>query len=334
MKALDRLLLAAVLLVLAACTSATFPATGLSGKPEVASNAFLTRDAYRLPMDHWSSPGQPKAILIALHGMNDYARAFELPGPWWAARGLEVYAYDQRGFGRGEVRGIWPGTDLLVDDLADVIAVVRHRHPGRPLYLVGESMGAAVVLAALARGAISVDGAALTAPAVWGRQTMNPFYRSLVWLAGSLFPGGTADGRGVYVQASDNLELLRSLSRDPVMIKETRADSVKGLVDLMDEAFAAPPRLGEVPLLVLYGRRDQIIPKSPVEKFVAALDGPDRVALYPDGWHLLLRDLRREVVWTDILAWIDDSSAALPSGAERTGQKLFAEPPPRAAATE
>jgi alpha-beta hydrolase superfamily lysophospholipase len=27
--------------------------------------------------------------------------------------------------------------------------------------------------------------------------------------------------------------------------------------------------------------------------------------IYPDGWHMLLRDLQREVVWNDILAWID-----------------------------
>jgi hypothetical protein len=35
---------------------------------------------------------------------------------------------------------------------------------------------------------------------------------------------------------------------------------------------------------------------------------------YPDGWHLLLRDLQRRLVWQDIIAWIEDQP--LPSGQE------------------
>lgn len=310
-------------LAVAACSTAEFPTTGRAVEPAMAATYFVARDGYRLPTDHWAARGEPKAVVIALHGMNDYGHAFALPGPWWAERGLEVYAYDQRGFGRGSVRGIWPGSDRLVDDLSDVVGLIRKRHPGRKVYLAGESMGAAVVLAALARGAVRADGAVLTAPAVWGRQTMNPFYRGLLWLTSSLFPGGTSDGRGIHVQASDNVALLRDLGRDPFVVKKTRADAVKGLVDLMDEAFAAPSRLPGLPLLVLYGQRDQIIPKRPVQRFVDALGGRARVALYSNGWHLLLRDLQRETVWADILAWVGDPLAPLPSGAERTGRPLL-----------
>jgi len=40
-------------------------------------------------------------------------------------------------------------------------------------------------------------------------------------------------------------------------------------------------------------------------------------AFYPDGYHLLLRDLGRAVPIADIVAWIAQPDDALPSGADR-----------------
>jgi alpha-beta hydrolase superfamily lysophospholipase len=42
----------------------------------------------------------PDVVIIAVHGMNDYAGAFHAAGAWWSAHGAIVYAYDQHGFGR------------------------------------------------------------------------------------------------------------------------------------------------------------------------------------------------------------------------------------------
>ena len=53
------------------------------------------------------------AVIIALHGMNDYANTYYLAGPWFAERGVALYAYDARGFGRSPNRGLWPGERLM-----------------------------------------------------------------------------------------------------------------------------------------------------------------------------------------------------------------------------
>jgi len=49
----------------------------------VTTDAFVTPDGLRLPLRRWTAE-EPKAILIALHGMSDYSRAFTMPGPWLA----------------------------------------------------------------------------------------------------------------------------------------------------------------------------------------------------------------------------------------------------------
>ena len=65
----------------------------------------------------------------------------------------------------------------------DERARVGQLYPGRPVYLLGESIGAAVVMAAIASGAaLETDGVILSAPAVWGGDQLNPFYRATLWL--------------------------------------------------------------------------------------------------------------------------------------------------------
>jgi alpha-beta hydrolase superfamily lysophospholipase len=145
-----------------------------------------------------------------------------------------------------------------------------------------------------------------------------PFsYRASLWLAAHLLPGMKLTGEGLDVQASDNIPMLIALGRDPLVIKETRVDAVYGLVRLMDAAdrAAAAPRAA-VPLLILCGERDEIVPPDATRAFLKRLAEPYRVAAYPQGYHMLLRDLQAAVVYEDVLAWLDDHAAALPSGAD------------------
>ena len=106
-------------------------------------------------------------------------------------------------------------------------------------------MGGAVVMATLAEGPIeAIDGAILAAPAVWGRTHMNIFQCAALWLAYNTMPDLKLTGRGLKIQPSDNIKMLRKISKDRQMIRETRVDTIKGLVDLMDTAFAAAPKVG------------------------------------------------------------------------------------------
>jgi acylglycerol lipase len=134
-----------------------------------------------------------------------------------------------------------------------------------------------------------------------------------LWLASHLAPGATLTGRGLEIQASDNIEMLRGLGADPLVIKGTRIAAIAGLVRLMDRAYAKAPSLPG-PLLVLGGARDEIVPPAAHQATLERLTAQDCVqVVYPEGYHMLLRDLQRQVVWDDILAWIDGIEA-LPSG--------------------
>lgn len=308
--------------VQAACAPVVMPAGASVTESALSGDAITTTDGARLPLKSWLPPaGQPQAVIIALHGFNDYSNFFNNAGTNFAQHGVASYAYDQRGFGGAPNRGVWPGEATLADDLRQAAQVIAKRHPGRPLFILGESMGGAVaMLAAAGHEPPIADGLILSAPAVWGRASM-PWYQNVaLWVAAHTAPQGRVTGRGLGIRASDNTPMLEALGRDPMVIKDTRIDAVFGLVGLMDAAMAAAQAIDR-PTLVLWGRNDQLIPEGVIRELLAHLPEEtaksSRAVFYHNGWHMLLRDLQAEVVFRDILSWLKRPAQGLPSGEDQ-----------------
>lgn len=314
-------LAAAVLALAVACAPFVNPPGEAINEPLFAGEAFHTADGQVLPVKSWRpEKGPAKAVIVALHGFNDYANFFAKPGAYLARHSIQSYAYDQRGFGGAPGRGLWPGVEAYSADLKAFSGLVRRRHPGTPLYLLGDSMGAAVIMVATADGGVAgISGVILAAPAVWGRATMTWYQRAALWIGVHIMPWAVLTGQALKIKPSDNIEMLKALGRDPKVIKATRVDTIYGLVNLMDAALEKSARLDQR-ALILYGEKDEIIPKKPTAMMLGRLPeaAPDRrrLALYQQGYHMLLRDLGAETPLADIVHWIADPAKPLPSGAD------------------
>jgi alpha-beta hydrolase superfamily lysophospholipase len=300
-----------IFLAFASCAPELAPQGASESTATIANDIFVTRDGLRLPLRHWDA-GKPRAIIAALHGMSDYSEAFDLPGPWWAAHGVSVYAYDQRGFGAAPDPGLWAGAIAMRDDFDDFVEAMHAKFPGLPVYALGESMGGSVVLTALAsEHPPRVNGVILVAPAVWSREDMPFVYGTVLWITAHIVPGMHVSGEGLHILATNNFPVLRKLSRDPLYQHSARVDQVYGLVNLMSEAREAPQHLTvTAPILFLYGGSDQVIPAKPTQAVASELGPKATVIRYPHGYHMLLRDLEGPARWADVLAWIDKENAA------------------------
>lgn len=271
----------------------------------------------------WSPDERPKGIFLGVHGFNDYSAAFEMFGIFAASHGYATIAYDQAGFGQRANAGRWPGAQRLADELNELIERTRHDYPDVPIFALGVSMGAAVVVlgasqdprvssALASRSFQGLDGLILAAPAVWGDNNLNPLYRAILWTTAQVAPGWRLTGRGLSFQPTDNIEILREMASDPAVLKDTRVDSLLGLIRLMDATRNIGPEL-DPPVLVLVGEKDKLVPEEAIESFAKSVrEGNCWIARYPNGWHMLLRDLDAEIVWNDILSWAEERK--IPSG--------------------
>ncbi|PHQ68704.1 MAG: alpha/beta hydrolase [Sneathiella sp.] len=312
-----------LILVVTACSPVVQQARDERPTPVLNQTSLISFDGTKLPLKTWSTEGKPAAVILALHGINDYSNAYAFPASWWRGQGITTIAYDQRGYGETEQTGVWPGQELLVRDLATLVTAARVKYPDIPIYLLGESMGGAVVMTAVTTADFpEIDGIILSAPAVWGWQSLNVFYKTVLWTAAHTAPSVKLTGRGLGVQASDNISMLRNLGADPLFIKGTRIDALYGLVGIMDSAYQASEKI-PVPALLLYGAKDELVPRASVEEVVARLpDGVD-IVLYQEGWHMLMRDVQGPLVWQDIADWI--KKRELPSGNKVAKLPLFPE---------
>ena len=283
------------------------------------AETFTSLDGAQLGLTVWEAGGgDPEIVVVGVHGMNDWANAFFMAAPWWAERGVTTYAYDQRGFGRSPGRGLWPEEELMRDDLRAAVAAARARHPKARLAVVGISMGAAVAMSAFgSETPPDADVLLLSGPGLRGWGALPLAYRPSLWISARVRPGWiVVPPKGVRIEPTDNVEMLREIWASPMMTRSNRIDQVHGVVRLMETAHKAAPRLpADTPTLLIYGAKDIVIPPSAMARTAGVLPGHVRTLYYERGYHMLLRDLQAETVWADMLAFMCDAEAPAPSAA-------------------
>lgn len=288
---------------------------------DVEAERFTSFDGAKLGLTVWQAEGvdAPEHVVVGVHGMNDYAMAFETAGPYWAARGVTTYAYDQRGFGRSEARGLWPKEKLMRDDLRTAVETARARHPEAVLTVVGISMGAAVAMTAFGSDAPpdGVDRLILSGPGLRGWGGLPFSHRASLWTSAKVRPAWIVVPPKFAVRKitpSDNYDMLVRRGRDELNLFDNRIDQVYGVVSVMENGHKAAARL-PTNTFMLYGARDDIIPENFMRRTAPTLPEHVRTAYYENGYHMLMRDLQAETVLADQLAFMLDPSAPLPSEA-------------------
>lgn len=303
--------------------------------PKLIEQALVTGDGIRLPLAVWRPEDPPRAVLVAVHGFGDYRKAFAPSAPLLAARGILVYAYDQRGCGETRTRGSWPGPEDLVRDAGDAVAAARAAHPDLPLVVLGESMGGAVALARLGRrGGPDVDALILAAPGVRGdlplRQLHDVALRlaalALPWLRVELRRGGRP-----WLMPEE----AERLAEDPLILRRLSVGTYEGLVDLATMASQAV-RDELPPTLVLYGALDTTVPRRAIDQLMVRLGSKGTLLEYPDRHHLILHEFGVETVLNDCLDWLERilpaggrSVAAAQTGAAPANPEPSADPASR-----
>lgn len=260
-------------------------------------------DGYALPYRLWLPPS-PRGAVLLLHGACDYAGAFDGIFSYFAKHDFAVLAYDQRGFGQTATRGKWAGSRRMARDIGAAAAFLAHRVPGVPVFIVGESMGAALSVHAAAQGHLfGVAGLILVAPGALGSTVRRIAYALATRALQSL--GARAD---VFVERvnSDDLSsdgAIRLLA-DPLVLRRITPALLGGLVRLGQRAFDGAGTVA-VPTLTLVGTREDVSALSCIRGLHKRFRADATLLEFKGGPHMLLHWRGRDAVLKSIVDWID-----------------------------
>jgi alpha-beta hydrolase superfamily lysophospholipase len=254
----------------------------------------------------WVAAGEPWASVLIVHGLAEHSGRYERTGTALAAVGLSVEALDLRGDGGSAGRradvGRW---EDYLDDVESRLAAVRAAAGGRPVVLLGHSLGGLIALDYATSGRPAPDLLVLSAPALGS--TIPGWKRGLVRFLARLAPTMKVSNGLSGAQLSRDPAVGEAYFADPLV--ETSSTVRLGAAGLRAQArVAAAASMLAIPTLVTQGGADTIVPPASTEP-LAALPGVRRI-VYPDLRHETLNEPEGPAVVADIVAWLRERVAS------------------------
>lgn len=257
----------------------------------------------------WLPRGESRAAIVLVHGLKDHSARYDYVGGWLAGRGYAVYAPDLRGHGESERERFFVETfDEYVEDLEVFMGRIREREEGRPLFLLGHSMGGAVASLFVLDRRPDLQGLVLIAPALEPTDDVSPI---LIWLSGFIsrfFP--RAPVTKVDVRALSHLPAVVEAARKDPLSNERPAPARTGY-EILRAMRRIRDRAAEisVPLLVMHGTEDHLTnPRGSEILFERAGSREKDIKLYKGLYHEILNEPEKEEVLEDIVRWMNARS--------------------------
>lgn len=265
---------------------------------------FAASDGALVPYRLWPATA-PRALVLLLHGALDYSAAFDELGPKFSSRGITALAIDQRGFGATPTRGSWGGRERMIRDVIEAALFLRMRYGyDMPLFVVGESMGAALAVHCAARAPdLELSGLVLAAPGAVASLWLRIIGGFVTWFLHHCVPSSSITIERISAWDFTPASAIRLLG-DPAVFRKIRPATLFGLFELARSAVDTAKRV-HIPVLAMAGGRDDVLHLRCVSRLYDRLAGEKEWAFFADAPHLLLHWKHYDRVLEHVFEWID-----------------------------
>lgn len=278
---------------------------------------WSTRSGEARSAEAWIPPEPARAVVVCLHGMSGYSDQFAplasgMPGNALYAPELRGQSGDPDPSRRGVVLDL-PGQH---QDIAEFLSVIAGRHPGLPVFLLGESMAALIASSFLAANpSASVAGAIFSVPVVALLHPVPVWVTASVrWIAAAAPrlrcpPSVFVNGKSHSPPLTRDQRYQIELGKRPGHLRSYTFRFLADLGALIEQSQTLAAQI-QVPCLTLAAGKDCFVRVDQIEAWFQKIPADDKtLSIYPESYHLLWQDWESSRVIADIAAWIKKRAA-------------------------
>lgn len=266
-------------------------------------------EAKEAPGVLWMEPRKPlKALVIAVHGLGLHHGAYESFAKTIAKEGFATISFDVRGFGtylasKGSER---LNMDACVLDLKRIVRAIRDDYPEKTIFLLGESMGGAIVMRLGAKYPELVDGIICSVPA--GTRYEPAKTKVKVGFNFLKHKDELVDISPYVVNyATTNKELRKKWSKDP---KSRLRLSPRELLDFnkfMNENPHFARQIKSLPVLLFQGSDDKLVKSKGTYDLFHSVESKDKTLVLVGGTEHLIFEAGqfRQGIALGVVGWMN-----------------------------
>lgn len=254
----------------------------------------------------WLPEGDAKAVVLVVHGLGEHSGRYGNVVEALVPRGYAVYALDHIGHGKsGGEREVIERFEDFTDTLTTYLGMVKAWQPGKPVFLMGHSMGGLIACAYLLDHQAEFRGAVISAPAI---------------KVGAAVSGATIVMGKVLSAIAPKMGVLAldptGISRDPAVVDAYVSDPLvyhgKTPARLAAEMLKAMQRVTAeigtltVPFIAVQGSEDRLVDPGGAQMLFDGASSKDKtLKVYEGFFHEVFNEPERATVLADVAAWLD-----------------------------
>lgn len=266
---------------------------------------FAGHQATELYYQHWHPEGETRAVIAIVHGFGEHCGRYTNVVKHFVPRGYAVFGFDHRGHGRSPgKRGHINEWSEYRNDVRAFIKLVSEHEPGKPLFIMGHSLGGLITLEYVLRHPEGLKGVIASGPLLV-QAGLSPVVVATAKVLSRIAPS---------MSLSTGLD-AGTISRDPAAVQAYKQDPLvhgTGTPRLSTEITAAQKWTFEhaddlkLPLLVIVGGEDKLVPPEGGRRFFDTVTFPDKQKLdYPGAFHETHNDIIAPQVMADVERWLE-----------------------------
>jgi acylglycerol lipase len=288
------------------------PSNQLSGPPNSpplpAPRSFTASDGYDLAYRLWEPTDTPRALVIALHGIQSHSGWYSYSSKRLADAGYAVAFLDRRGSGANQCsRGDAPHADRLINDVVQFVShLERTGLGGLPRVLLAVSWGGKLAAATTAARPDLFAGLALLTPGLCSRIRANPAQRAALRLA-HVAGAGTRDvpipleDPALFTDVPEYQDYIRT---DPPTLRRVTVRFLAASLDL-DRRVQQNPTAIRCPTVLMLAGRDRIVDNVATRRLVASFGSPVKTLVDCEhACHTLEFEPDRDRFIDDLIDWL------------------------------